>query len=236
MDLSLLPRNFKCSSPSQLRFVKQSSIKEICNRYNLYVTNYQTSSIVIDARDCLKQILNILQSKALVTSYIEEGSEVELYCLIDEVGTIADAQPTDKKENRLTRTLDEDRRAAIQSIADSHRRYVELISSSLRRNFDFDLSFEEFSSLYNKETCYYTNKEIAVGTQGPDSLTFDRIDATKGYVSGNVVVCSHRANQLKNELYESENALFGSLEDLKLFTDRIYASTGRSTLSDLLIN
>jgi hypothetical protein len=40
---------------------------------------------------------------------------------------------------------------------------------------------------------------IGIGKQGNDSPSIDRIDPAKGYVKGNVVVISQRANSLKRE-------------------------------------
>jgi hypothetical protein len=37
----------------------------------------------------------------------------------------------------------------------------------------------------------------------PNERTIDRIDNNKGYVKGNVVSCSRKANQLKNLVFES---------------------------------
>lgn len=38
----------------------------------------------------------------------------------------------------------------------------------------------------------------------PNSPSIDRIDSTKGYVEGNVVIVSHRANAIKNDATEEE--------------------------------
>jgi len=35
--------------------------------------------------------------------------------------------------------------------------------------------------------------------RGENSPSFDRIDATKGYIPGNVIICSWRANRIKND-------------------------------------
>lgn len=47
---------------------------------------------------------------------------------------------------------------------------------------------------------------IGGGRMGPrpDSPTLDRLDNTKGYVRGNVIVVSYRANRLKSDatIYE----------------------------------
>lgn len=38
----------------------------------------------------------------------------------------------------------------------------------------------------------------------PNYLTIDRLDSEKGYISGNVVVCSNEINQLKDRMPAQE--------------------------------
>lgn len=38
-----------------------------------------------------------------------------------------------------------------------------------------------------------------IGRDGPNSPSIDRIDNTKGYIKSNIIVVSHRANQLKRD-------------------------------------
>ena len=42
------------------------------------------------------------------------------------------------------------------------------------------------------------------GRAGPSSPSLDRIDPTKGYVPGNVVIVSWRANEIKKDSYPDE--------------------------------
>lgn len=49
--------------------------------------------------------------------------------------------------------------------------------------------------------------QMGLGVKGqayPDSPSLDRIDSSKGYVKGNVVIASHRANSIKNNANEQE--------------------------------
>jgi hypothetical protein len=55
-----------------------------------------------------------------------------------------------------------------------------------------------------------------VGKQGPNSPSLDRIDNTKGYVSGNVWVISQKANRIKSDATADEIILLGTR--LKGFT------------------
>lgn len=47
------------------------------------------------------------------------------------------------------------------------------------------------------------------GRMNPHSPTVDRLDSTKGYVPGNVMVMSDRANRLKNDATLHELAVMG---------------------------
>lgn len=59
----------------------------------------------------------------------------------------------------------------------------------------------KFSDIVIPKVCPYLGIPIDyyAPTKAENSPTFDRIDNTKGYVPGNVVICSWRANRLKND-------------------------------------
>lgn len=59
------------------------------------------------------------------------------------------------------------------------------------RNIDWSLTFEEYSILRNAE-CYYCLGKLPTTSNG-----LDRIDSSKGYVTGNVVPCCSGCNRLK---------------------------------------
>ena len=77
---------------------------------------------------------------------------------------------------------------------------LQLMKSAQKRNLEFNLTDYDVKLLLKRKTCYYTGIEFT--TLGDYHRTVDRIDNTKGYVKGNVVACTHIANQLKNELLE----------------------------------
>jgi hypothetical protein len=66
----------------------------------------------------------------------------------------------------------------------------------------------EESDITIPETCPVLGMPLVFGrlTRNDNSPSLDRIDNTKGYVKGNVVVISMRANRLKNN---------GTLEELE---------------------
>lgn len=69
-----------------------------------------------------------------------------------------------------------------------------------RRNIPFDLKYTDFEL---PEVCPILGLklEYGVGTDGnsPCHATLDRIDNTKGYIPGNVMIISRLANTMKNE-------------------------------------
>lgn len=77
------------------------------------------------------------------------------------------------------------------------------------KNLECNISLDD---IHIPKICPILGIELRVhsGSSGgrPESPALDRIDNTKGYVSGNVWVISHRANQMKVD---------ASPEELKLF-------------------
>lgn len=71
-----------------------------------------------------------------------------------------------------------------------------------QRGVQFDLTFQAMKNLCRAKKCYYTGIPLTKPKSGQPAqasdFTIDRIDASKGYVAGNVVACCHAANQLKS--------------------------------------
>ena len=61
----------------------------------------------------------------------------------------------------------------------------------------------EFGDLEFPSHCPVLGLELDYFTEGKgrleNSVSFDRVDPTKGYVKGNVIVMSWRANRIKND-------------------------------------
>lgn len=83
---------------------------------------------------------------------------------------------------------------------DIAKKFINKAQSSESRNIPFMLSFAEYKRLMNTRKCYYTGVELTFNTGEHNSFTLDRIDASIGYVPGNVVACSHKFNQKKKDL------------------------------------
>lgn len=69
----------------------------------------------------------------------------------------------------------------------------------------FEIKSPDLINIYNEQKgkCYYTGLEMSVsGSRTNDLLLMscDRIDSTKGYVKGNVVLCCFGINMLKSKL------------------------------------
>jgi hypothetical protein len=77
-----------------------------------------------------------------------------------------------------------------QMVQQAHRR-------ATRFNLEFDLDENKLSI---PKKCPYLGIALvtSTGSVGPNSPSLDRIDPTKGYTMDNVIVCSHRANTIKN--------------------------------------
>ena len=96
-----------------------------------------------------------------------------------------------------------------------------LKDSARRRNIEFDLKFEDLElpkncPILNIPLCYNlkaNNPElISINFNGYNHATVDRIDNSKGYIKGNVIVISRMANAMKN---------CASFEELETFCKNI---------------
>lgn len=97
-------------------------------------------------------------------------------------------------EKRRTTSLLSD--MARKLLSNSKRSY------SHRPNINgYDLTKEYIQELLEKQEykCYYTGVDLKIGDKLTNP-TLDRIDSSKGYIKGNVVVCTEIANIMKNDL------------------------------------
>jgi repressor of nif and glnA expression len=71
------------------------------------------------------------------------------------------------------------------------------------RGIEFNLTFAGMRNLLKAKRCFYTGLPMTKpgsAKQIATDLTIDRVDASKGYVTGNVVACCYAANQLKSQV------------------------------------
>ena len=90
------------------------------------------------------------------------------------------------------------------------QRYVSKAQRAKAKGIPFELSFTAFKNMMRAKYCFYSGVELTE----PDSSilsatarTIDRIDNSKGYVSGNVCACSNAANNFKSLLEGPDFAL-----------------------------
>ena len=82
------------------------------------------------------------------------------------------------------------------------KKYLTTLESAKRRGLAFNLTLSDMKRLMSRKTCFYTKRKFNNTLDHPDYPTLDRIDCNKGYVKGNVVVCTKYSNELKSNLFE----------------------------------
>lgn len=92
------------------------------------------------------------------------------------------------------------------------KKMLKIHQSAVDRKLDYNLSFDSVRKLMSYKTCYYTSKEFE--QDGMYSMSFDRVDSTKGYVEGNVVSCTIDINGKKSNL---------SVDEIKSLYDKLIA-------------
>ncbi len=245
MDVSLLPKDFEYGSAQQYRFISTSSISVICDRYNNSFDFFCRSKSADKFLKVIKNVLEILQEKGQVYSYINPKNSRLLF--LPENSPVVNEEPkTDGTENMNENIVDEKVDQVKEDIPVSnalvekyklHIRYSRLMKSAIDRNLDFNLDISDVKDLLDAKTCFYTGTEFVHGND-LFTMTVDRVQSNKGYVKGNVVACTQQANQLKNSLYEQTNALFKDIGALKRFVDMMFLAQSEqpNLLADLLIH
>lgn len=104
-------------------------------------------------------------------------------------------------------------------------KWKQLKQSAKDRKKEFNLTLEDIRKLLLTKKCYYLDcpleeydSSLPDSKHSPNERTIDRIDNTLGYVSGNVVACSRKANQLKNIVFESG---FSSPDEVIKLIDKV---------------
>jgi len=87
------------------------------------------------------------------------------------------------------------------------KKYLQKNQNAKRAGHSFELSFTEFKRLMNKKRCTYSGLELVDEKEKFCSRTIDRIDATKGYISGNVEAVAFGINALKATIENPEHKM-----------------------------
>lgn len=98
---------------------------------------------------------------------------------------------------------------------------LNILKSANKRGLEFNLTDANIKTLLNKKTCYYTGVAFDEDNDPMNVRTFERVDDTKGYVKGNVVAVTLRANRIKNILLEHDNELKIGIEQFLMMADKI---------------
>ena len=72
--------------------------------------------------------------------------------------------------------------------------------------------------MYKTKRCYYTGIRFDEKIKDKQ-LTLDRVDRLQGYVKGNVVACTDKANQMKMHLFECQSAL--TYQQIRSLIDKV---------------
>lgn len=96
------------------------------------------------------------------------------------------------------------------------RKYIALEQSAKERGIDFSLTIVGLRNLLSAKHCFYTGVEFT--NNGHTSRTIDRVDSSKGYITGNVVACCARVNQAKADF---------SLKEIKAMVKKMEKCYGK---------
>lgn len=80
--------------------------------------------------------------------------------------------------------------------------YNRSLDSAHKRGLEFNLSKEYIKATLEKQNykCFYTGEKLINGKDIFTQPSIDRIDSNKGYIKGNIVICTVIANTMKQEL------------------------------------
>lgn len=86
-----------------------------------------------------------------------------------------------------------------------HDRFNKIKRNALKNGYEFSIDFSYAMQLWENQDgkCFYTDIKLSWGVGGGlswNSLSFDKIIPSYGYVKGNVVFCSRRINVIKNNV------------------------------------
>jgi len=75
------------------------------------------------------------------------------------------------------------------------KKMVKLSQSAVDRGLQFDLTFTGLKNVMTAKKCFFSGVTLNDNTR-----SIDRVDNSKGYVTGNVVACHQLINSRKNSL------------------------------------
>lgn len=108
------------------------------------------------------------------------------------------------------------------------KRYVNKHNNAIMAGHEFSLTLSQFKKLFNRKYCAYTGREMHLVSDDPvkDPLyaTVERIDSSKGYVNGNVVLVCQFINHIKGRFENPADEDSGTLQDIKRMVEYLAKS------------
>lgn len=96
------------------------------------------------------------------------------------------------------------------------KKVIQLYNSATARSKEFNLTVFDVRLLLSSEVCAYTGVTFVNEQNHPLQKTIDRLDPSKGYVTGNVFAVTKRINEIKNILLEqSASSYYTSFGEFK---------------------
>lgn len=115
------------------------------------------------------------------------------------------------------------------------------------KGLECDIDYKDLLALYNsqKGLCFYSDIPLKMPYKGNskktyDTMSVDRLDSSKGYVKGNIVLCLYSINMFKSDhSMEDLKFMFKSImikeqRDLEVKVKRLYPDSQVMTKSDPL--
>jgi hypothetical protein len=85
---------------------------------------------------------------------------------------------------------------------DVAKKLIHYENSANSRKLEFNLSFKTMKKIMNTKKCFFTG--VPFTPTGIHQMSVDRVDASKGYIEGNVVPCTIDINNKKTNLTVAE--------------------------------
>lgn len=111
------------------------------------------------------------------------------------------------KEKLIKYRTDYNRNNPRKAYRDLDSRFHQLLKTAIYRNkFEVCLSVEDLKDVWHKQKgrCVYTKLPLLATANKPNTVSLDRIDSNKGYVTDNVQFVCSAVNKMKSNMTESQ--------------------------------
>ena len=206
-NLDQISENITPTSVSKITGVAYNTVKKYWNDHILEDLNRYSSPIKLNLSGDLEQ-------SEFGLKYVGQRKEEYKCQLCGETNPdmfITHNHSTCKKCMQTRRKDNINKDMAKKLLENSKRSYRD------RTNIEgYNLTLEYIQELLEKQDykCYYTKTSLEIGSKLTNP-TLDRVDSSKGYLQGNVVICTEIANTMKNDL---------SMEEFKNQIDLLYSN------------